>query len=77
MPRKNNVVRPTAKVMESLSNAVSLFQMPSLNMLATDNNIALPLQSVDANARSNGRPAPNRGTSRLVKPTSGTIMCPW
>ncbi len=69
MPAKNGTKR-SAKVMETLSNAASMFQAP---MLAT--NTGMPLDS-SVLARTGEDQKPSRVGNGLRPPTS-TIMCPW
>ena len=72
MPRKPGIRKPAVQVMESLSNAVEMFQIGGLNMLATDNNIAIPISKLDTGALNRKRQEQYRG----LRPPS-TIMCPW
>ncbi len=67
MPRKSGATKPV-KVMETLQNAASLFQVPSMQ-LAT--NIGVPVNA-DIMMKKAATPERVRGLSR-----PSTIMCPW
>ncbi|HWB96379.1 MAG TPA: hypothetical protein VG672_06745 [Bryobacteraceae bacterium] len=71
MPRKAGATKRPVKVMETLSNAASLFQVSSMPMLAT--NIGVPVNSdILMKNRQESAPERVRGLSR-----PSTIMCPW
>ncbi|HEX4276121.1 MAG TPA: hypothetical protein VHZ74_12240 [Bryobacteraceae bacterium] len=71
MPKKAGADKAPSKVMETLSNAVNMFQVPNLNMLATDTG--LPFENNLAFSKSkNGKSSDKRGRAPV-----STIMCPW
>ena len=60
-----------AKVMETLSNAASLFQVPNMNVLATNVGVPVNADILMRNGQ-NGSPSKVRGRS-----VPSTVMCPW
>jgi hypothetical protein len=74
MATKTRAVKSPSKVMETLSNAASMFQVANMNALATDTGIPVDGNFLMRNA--NNTSSDKRGI-KISRPVPSTIMCPW
>ena len=71
MKSKATTASRPEKVMETLTSAASLFQVPDMTALATDIGVPVNTSILMKNGQKN-RPSKSRGLVR-----TSTIMCPW
>lgn len=74
MATKTRAVKSPSKVMETLSNAASMFQVANMTTLAT--NTGMP---VDGNflMKNSGNSSSGKRGIISARPVGSTIMCPW
>jgi hypothetical protein len=71
MPSKAGATKRASKVIETLSSAASMFQVPNMNVLATNTGLPIDLNDLTKDRR-DGAHSPVRYIGR-----PSTIMCPW
>ncbi len=72
MATKTRAAKSPSKVMETLSNAASMFQVANMNTLAANNGMP-----VDGNFLMRNANNASSGKKGVRPPVTSTIMCPW
>lgn len=72
MATKTRAVKSPSKVMETLSNAASMFQVANMNALAA--NTGMPVDGSFLMRNANNTSSGKKG---IISTRPSTIMCPW